>query len=97
MAAATDDAEEGKAVVHIRVGRLRLLEHSPLLHPGYDGGQVFVQWNFLDMARDNCETEGTARLPRHHSEQIHFDQQRGWFKKWADADRLINDHFQLMS
>lgn len=68
---------DGKSIVMIKVGKLRVLEHSPLLHPEYDSGRVFVEWNFLDIERELCETEGTMQLPRHADEQVDFDQQRG--------------------
>lgn len=65
------------AIVHIRVGLLRLLEHSHLLLPEFDTGLVFVEWNFLDIQREQCRTNGTLSLPRNADEHVDFGQERG--------------------
>ena len=73
--------QSSPAIVQIRVGKLRILEHSSLLHPEYDSAQVYVEWNFLDIEREFCETEGTMPLPRHTNEPIEFNQEKGILEK----------------
>lgn len=67
------------ARVNIRIGRLRVLENSPLLNEEYDNADVFIEWNFLDFNRELCETMGTLKLPRKSTDICDFDTERGSF------------------
>lgn len=95
----TEDTESIGAVVTIRVGRLRCLESSSLLSPHYHGSQVFVEWNFLDFARDECETPGTRPLPRSFAEIVNFETLRDYdlsrkrvalLKQWVETSNRLN-------
>ncbi|KAL3105406.1 hypothetical protein niasHT_025770 [Heterodera trifolii] len=65
------------ANVRIRIGRLRFLDHSPSLHFSHfeEGGRVFVEWNFLDFAREQCVTENDAEMPQLLTESVDLDHQ----------------------
>jgi hypothetical protein len=65
------------SILQIKIGRLRLLEHSILLEPKYDGARVFVEWALLDLNREICETPGTIILPRSKNAYQGFDYERG--------------------
>ncbi|KAK0395644.1 hypothetical protein QR680_001371 [Steinernema hermaphroditum] len=69
----SDDEQHVDAVVGMRIGRLSLVEGSILVHPQYDGLNIFVEWKFLDFPQEDCETPNSLPLPRNQRFSSNFD------------------------
>ncbi|VDM25507.1 unnamed protein product [Toxocara canis] len=59
-----DEPASPNSTVSIHVKRLYVLEHSTLLDQAYDGVNVFIEWKFLDLPPEDCETVESLPLPR---------------------------------
>uniref|UniRef100_A0A914I078 C2 domain-containing protein n=1 Tax=Globodera rostochiensis TaxID=31243 RepID=A0A914I078_GLORO len=66
------------AIVEVQIGKLRLLDNSPLHHAQFDEGRVFVEWNFLDFERDHCVTEDDVEIPRRPTDSVNFAHQSAY-------------------
>nr|CAD2195243.1 unnamed protein product [Meloidogyne enterolobii] len=92
------EEEKNNFILNIFIGKLKLIEHSPLLRRQFDSGRVFVEWNLLDISRDLCETEGNFNLPRRHSEELNFDCHKSYtldnkrvalLKQWTELNTCL--------
>nr|CAD2174785.1 unnamed protein product [Meloidogyne enterolobii] len=92
------EEEKNNFILNIFIGKLKLIEHSPLLRRQFDSGRVFVEWNLLDISRDLCETEGDFNLPRKHSEELNFDCHKSYtldnkrvalLKQWTELNNCL--------
>uniref|UniRef100_A0AC34GQK1 RPGRIP1 C-terminal domain-containing protein n=1 Tax=Panagrolaimus sp. ES5 TaxID=591445 RepID=A0AC34GQK1_9BILA len=90
--------------VTIRLGRLSLVEHSPLLDENFDNLNVFIEWSFLDFSSDLCETPESVPLPRNTWKVETFECERIYelnsrrtalLKQWIDLNTRLS--FNLVS
>uniref|UniRef100_A0A914PVG8 C2 domain-containing protein n=1 Tax=Panagrolaimus davidi TaxID=227884 RepID=A0A914PVG8_9BILA len=90
--------------VTIRLGRLSLVEHSPLLDESFDNLNVFIEWSFLDFSSDLCETPESVALPRNTWKVETFECERIYelnsrrtalLKQWMDLNTRLS--FNLVS
>uniref|UniRef100_A0A914XAK0 C2 domain-containing protein n=1 Tax=Plectus sambesii TaxID=2011161 RepID=A0A914XAK0_9BILA len=100
---AEDDDDDG-ARVAMRVQSLQLVEDSPLLDREYDGMKAFIEWKFLDLPQEECETPASLPLPRKLGQLVDYDcykdvplndRRIALLKQWATLDTKME--FTLVS
>ncbi|CAD5214985.1 unnamed protein product [Bursaphelenchus xylophilus] len=76
-----DEIPEG-ASVELIVQSLRVDEKSPLLNQEYDHTMIFIEWNFLDFDREDCQTANSIEIPRNSKQTADFNSAHTYELDW---------------
>ncbi|CAD5210293.1 unnamed protein product [Bursaphelenchus okinawaensis] len=70
------------ATVELKVLGLRAMERSSLLSSDYDHTMIFIEWNFLDFDREQCQTESSIEIPRNPRQVANFNAIHSYELDW---------------